>query len=135
MRRLLSCIALKGLFRTGLRFAFWGAVSYGLAFGMTWIFVVALRLGDKVGYACVQVCIFPVNYYLAKNHIFEAPGKSHGRCVPAYTATSLGCRALDWLVFNVLRLLGVPRPLAVLGGLVIVYPAKFTLYKLIVFKE
>jgi putative flippase GtrA len=122
------------LIRTGIRYLFWGAVSYGLAFGLTWVFTVVLGLGDRWGYACVQVIIFPVNYLLAKHYIFEAPEKDHRRCIVLYTTSSLSCRVLDWMVFNVLRFFGIPRSLAVLMSLIIVYPTKFILYKFIVFK-
>ena len=119
-----------------VRFVFWGACSYLLAFSVMYVLTRVLGMANKPGYAVTQAVILPVNFLLNRYLVFSSTSQGMFRQSARYLAVNVTMRFVDWLVFAFAEgILGLPDYVAIGCGLCCAYPLKFAAYRIGVFGD
>jgi putative flippase GtrA len=118
------------------RFFLLGGVTYCLATGSTYIFVILFCLSNATAYALTQLIVFSVNFLLARRWVFQSTTQGCFRQALLYLFAASCFRFADWLLFMLfMDVLSPPYFVAIFLSLTIIFPTKFFIYDRGVFKK
>lgn len=124
------------LSRKFLKFILVGGCTWVFATAQMYLYTQVLSIHYALAYALTQLIIVSANFTIVRRWVFQPVGDSVLAQGGKFVAAVILFRVTDWTLFMVLHgILGIRYYIAIFLALSLVFPVKYSVFKLKVFND